>query len=147
MNLANLLAPASRSPQQPQPGRVTAVNDASKLREIAAGLRQLRRSSPIAEQALPEWNEQSRRFAGRLTGDFSAVDLPEEVWHYLHDADLRIKDPDYKQTQDQTMDEIIADLERGIVPAPRGTVVSVHPRWLGAAGLVLVLLVLYWVAR
>ena len=123
------------------------MNDASLLREIAAGLRQLRRSSPVAEQSLPEWNEQSRRFADRLGADFSAVDLPEEVWHYLHDADLRIKDPDYKRTQDQTMDEIIADLERGIVPEPRGAAISVHPRWLGVAGLVLVLLVLYWVAR
>lgn len=123
------------------------MNDASQLREIAAGLRQLRRLSPVGEQAMPEWNEQSRRFADRLSADFSTVDLPEEVWHCLHDADLRIKDPGHKRTQDQTMDEIIADLERGIVPAPRGTTVSVYPRWLGVAGLVLVLSVLYWVAR
>jgi hypothetical protein len=123
------------------------MSDVAQLREIATELRRLLLSSPTSKDALAAWYEDSRRFSDRLDADFPGVDLPEEVWHFLHDADLRVKDPQHKQMQDQMIKEIIADLENGVVPAPRGVAISVHPRWIGVAGLVLVALFLYWVAR
>jgi len=122
-------------------------DDASQLREIARELRRLQRSSPGTNDAMPAWYEESRRFADDLALHFSGVDLPEEVWHYLHDADLRAKDPGYRRMQDQAIDAVIADLERGVVPPPRGATITFHPRWLGAAGVALVCLLIYWMTR
>jgi hypothetical protein len=66
-----------------------------------------------------------------------------EVIHYVHDADLRIRDPAYRAMQDRMMGEIIAALESGRLPGPTGTPFSVHPRWLGAAALIVVA-ILHW---
>ncbi|QNP40177.1 hypothetical protein [Lysobacter solisilvae (ex Woo and Kim 2020)] len=65
---------------------------------------------------------------------------------YLHDADIRVKDPEYRKEQDEALGEIIASLEQGIVPEPSGQTITVHPRWLGAIALV-ILAVVVWVAR
>ena len=64
--------------------------------------------------------------------------------HYLHDADLRAKDPDYRLAQDEMLNGIISDLERGSVPQSTGAILSFHPRWIGVAAL-FVLAVVYWV--
>jgi hypothetical protein len=34
---------------------------------------------------------------GRASAD--AASVPHEVWHYLHDADVRLKDPAYAKVQ------------------------------------------------
>ena len=62
--------------------------------------------------------------------------------HYLHDADIRIKDPGYRASQNEMIAGIISDLESGIVPASTSTTLSFHPRWLGAIALV-VLVIIY----
>lgn len=64
--------------------------------------------------------------------------------HYLHDADIRIKDPEYRASQEAMIAGIITDLESGIVPASNSTTLSFHPRWLGAIALV-VLVIIYLV--
>lgn len=72
--------------------------------------------------------------------------LPPLVTFYLHDADLRLKDPAYRESQEEALDALIADLERGVMPEQRGISISLHPRWLGAAALVVLAVVLYCIA-
>jgi hypothetical protein len=56
---------------------------------------------------------------------------------YLHDADIRIKDAEYRKSQDKMITGIISDLESGIAPVSTGATLSFHPRWLGAIALVI----------
>ena len=39
--------------------------------------------------------------------------LPKLAMFWLHDADIRVRDGEYRRTQDATMDALIAELERG----------------------------------
>lgn len=115
------------------------------LKEIARRLRQLQRTSPTTKEGLDAWYSDSRSFAKWRESQPSAVDLPEQVWHYLHDADIRVKDSERRAEQDEMLSDIIASLERGTVPAPVGVTMSFHPRWLGVFALILVAAVMYWV--
>jgi len=105
--------------------------DLQQLRDIAAQLRELQRTSPVDLADLADWNASARKFARVLS-----VPLPPQVMHYLHDADIRVKDPEYRASQDEMIAGIISDLESGIVPASTSTTLSSHPRWLGAIALV-----------
>ena len=121
--------------------------DALQLREIAQKLRQLQQSSPIAPDGLDDWYTSARRFTEWQYATFPSIRLPSQVVFYLHDADIRVKDPEYRKNQDEVLNTIIASLERGTVPESSGVTASFHPRWLGAVGLVILAVFLYWVAR
>ncbi len=123
------------------------MDNLDSLAEIASRLRTLQQASPTTKDGLAAWYSESRVFAQWLELQPSAVDLPEEVWHYLHDADIRVKDPERREQQDKMLSAIIASLERGNVPDSPSVTVSFHPRWLGALALLLVAAVMYWVAR
>ena len=112
--------------------------DLQQLRDIAAQLRELQRTSPLHVADLADWDASARKFSNAL-----GVPLPIQVMHYLHDADIRIKDPAYRAAQDEMIASIISDLESGIVPAETGTTISLLPLWLGAIALV-VIAVIYW---
>lgn len=55
-------------------------------------------------------------FYARLHRYFPDVHLPKMVMFYLHDADIRLRDAEYRLTQDDAIDALIADLERGRLP-------------------------------
>ena len=110
--------------------------DLQQLRDIATQLRELQRTSPVDLADLADWDASARKFSGAL-----AVPLPPQVMHYLHDADIRIKDPKYRASQDEMIAGIIAALESGIVPASTSTSLSFDLRWLGVIALVVLVIV------
>jgi hypothetical protein len=121
--------------------------DASQLMEIARELRRLQQSSPTSLENLDSWYASARRFTNWQHSTFPDVHLPSQVMFYLHDADIRVRDPEYRKDQDEALDGIILSLERGIVPmSSSGGSLSFHPRWLGVTALVILAVVL-WVAR
>ena len=122
---------------------ISAVN----LREIAHALRRLQRSSPTSPGELTNWYADGRRFVEWQHSNFPGVRLPPQVMFYLHDADIRIKDSNYRETQNEALDEVISCLERGIVPEWRVGTISFHPRWLGAIALVVLVVIFHWVVR
>jgi len=93
-------------------------------------------TSPIHGDNLDPWYAQARKFTDWQLTRFPEVKLPPQVMFYLHDADLRAKDSEYRATQDRALEEVIASLERGSLPTSVGLTVSLHPRWLGALALV-----------
>jgi hypothetical protein len=116
--------------------------DLQQLREIAAKLRELQRTSPTNPVDLADWDASARKFSSELH-----VSVPAQVMHYLHDADIRIKDPEYRKAQDEILTDIITDLEHGKASQSTGVSLSFHPHWLGLVALI-VLAILYWaVAR
>jgi hypothetical protein len=118
----------------------------SQLREIAQELRRLQQSSPVSRDGLDSWYAAGREFVKWQHSAFPNLQLPPHVMFYLHDADIRVKDPEYRKGQDEVLNEIIANLEQGIVPESPGRAITLHPRWLGAIALV-ILAVIAWVAR
>ncbi|HEU0154168.1 MAG TPA: hypothetical protein VFQ84_12575 [Arenimonas sp.] len=101
-------------------------------------------SSPLDRSLLPAWRQEADAFAERLGAEFCAVDMPEEVWHFLHDADIRAKDPRFREIQIQMIHELIQELENGIVPEPRGATLTVRPRSLLVVAALLVGSVAIW---
>ncbi|QRP63826.1 hypothetical protein I6J77_17310 [Rhodanobacter sp. FDAARGOS 1247] len=118
------------------------MTDLRQLREIAAQLRELQRTSPTAAADILAWDASARRFSESLD-----VALPPEVMHYLHDADIRVKDPGYRVAQDKAISGIIADLEAGILPQTTALGLSFHPRWLGALALIVLVIISWAVVR
>ena len=114
------------------------MKDLQQLRDVATRLRELQRTSPTNTADIAAWDTAAREFSKQL-----CIPLPAQVMHYLHDADLRAKDPEYRLAQDEMLNGIISDLERGSVPQSTGATLSFHPRWLGAVAL-LVLAIIYW---
>ena len=113
------------------------MTEAAHLREIAQRLRVLQMNSPMHGDDLDRWYAEARKFTDWQLTRFPEVKLPPQVMFYLHDADLRAKDGEYRATQDRALDEVIASLERGFLPTSAGLTISLHPRWLGALALVL----------
>lgn len=101
--------------------------DLTKLRELAAQLRELQRTSPVSAEDVPAWNVAARKFSGDLP-----FPLPIQVMHHLHDADIRVKDAEYRESQDELISDAISDLESGKIPESSGSTLSFHPRWLVA---------------
>ena len=122
------------------------MSDASQLREIARELKLLLESSPSDKAPLPIWYAESQRFVSRLNHEFGEIDLPEEVWHFLHDADLRVKKPQLRAEQSEMIAEIIADLERGVVPESRIASVPVSPRALLLVAFAVLCAIALWIA-
>ena len=108
------------------------MKDLGSPQEIANALRELQRTSPTERSDLAAWDASARAFWNAVK-----IPLPSGVLHYLHDADIRIKDPSYGESQNQMISGIISELESGNVPESTGVTFSIHPRWLGAIALVL----------
>lgn len=114
--------------------------DLQQLREVAAQLRELQRTSPTNGSEIRAWDASARRFSETLR-----IPLPSQAMHYLHDADVRIKEPEYGEFQDEMLSRIISELESGILPASTTTTLSFHPRWLGAIALCVVAVICWFV--
>jgi len=123
------------------------MTTASNLREIAQELRRLQRYSPTCHNELADWYADSRRFVEWQHSKFPEVELPSEVMSYLHDADIRLKDPDYRMAQDKALEQVIYCLNLGIVPGPIQTTISIHPRWIAIIVLAMLAYAFYWAVR
>jgi len=80
--------------------------------QLAADLRELASNEPKNRAGLDRWYEDARRVQDRIA---SAPDVttgvPDFIWHYLSDADVRLKDPRYAQVQQEMLTELLAMLE------------------------------------
>jgi hypothetical protein len=122
------------------------------LLEISKELRSLVEASPKSEGEMGAWNEASRKTYQNLQTKFSEVTLPHQVLRYLHDADIRVKDQEYRESQNQFMLELIRQLEQGVLPKSSGFSLNLggykmyfHP-WLLTA-LVLLCGLIWWGTR
>ena len=122
------------------------MSELVKLKQLATRLRELQRFSPTTNDGLEAWYAEAHRFSEELRSNYSGVGVPAQVWHYLHDADIRVKEPEYRLAQDDMLTDIIVSLERGEVPESAGVNFAFHPRWLGVLAL-LVAAIIYWAFR
>ena len=119
------------------------MDSVARLRDVATRLRALQASSPTTSDALNAWNGETRGFEEWLEAEVPGLRLPAQVWMYLHDADIRVKDPAYRAAQDEMLDRIISEFECGRVPESTGIAIPLNLRWLGVGGLLLLAVAVY----
>jgi uncharacterized membrane protein YgaE (UPF0421/DUF939 family) len=65
----------------------------------------------VSKQGLKQWYESAQK-AERQAME-AEIDLPHLVWHYLSDADIRFKEPEYGQEQIEAVQSFIEVLASG----------------------------------
>lgn len=83
--------------------------------ELAHALQAIRDKAVFSKKDLEEWYEQASEIHKRIavTKESDIGKIPEFIWHYLSDADIRMKDSRYLEIQDKGIKEIIALLSKG----------------------------------
>lgn len=89
-----------------------------RIYELHTLLSELMRKDISTKEGLRDWYVEARRVQDTLTsagglGPF----VPELIWHYLADADIRAKDSAYREQQDAFVRAFVTLLEKGEVPS------------------------------
>lgn len=86
--------------------------DTEIMKALAVKLRQLLDREPELIKDITSWYAAAETFRSELTTE--DIDLmPHFVFHYLDDADIRIKEKSYKEQQEKEIEGIIKALEKG----------------------------------
>lgn len=85
-----------------------AINLTLKRDEVLATLRELAAARPSNPVELNALQARCASLSQRLLSHADLADqMPEIVWHFLSDADIRYKDPRYAQLQFAQMDALL----------------------------------------
>lgn len=104
----------------------------ARVDELHQLLSRLSTKETLTKEDLHEWYTDARYIQGRLTesggiGPF----VPELVWHYLADADIRSKDPVYRAHQDELVHAFLTLLATGEMPDEEDVRVAIRERYRG----------------
>lgn len=90
---------------------------ADELQAIGFALGALSNLHVQSKGELEEWYSQAQELWEKIksNSDISNV-MPHVVWHYLSDADIRLKDKRYADLQCEEIEAVIKVLKRGQVP-------------------------------
>jgi hypothetical protein len=87
------------------------------LQQAGQLLRGLVDSTPNNAEQLPEWYDRAQEFREFLRSNPSLYKvLPHFVHHYLTDADIRSREPEYRVIQQELILPVVVALEEGRVP-------------------------------
>ena len=88
-----------------------------RIDELYILLSELLGKDTSTEERMRDWYVDARHTQERLTatGGLGPV-VPELIWHYLADADIRAKDPIYRDHQEAFMRAFLVLLKTGEVP-------------------------------
>jgi hypothetical protein len=90
-------------------GRVTI--EKGELLRIIGALEELRAFDVDSQAELSEWNRKAQELLESLAG---RVVLPEDLYHWLADADVRFRDPLERPYQERAFASGIAALRQGL---------------------------------
>ena len=86
--------------------------------EVIAAVRGLAAHRPTSRSEVAVLERESVALAVHLQKHTSLQDVPEAVWHFLSDVDVRFKDPGYAKVQ---LAEIAAVLDKWQAQVPSNT--------------------------
>jgi hypothetical protein len=75
-------------------------------------LRSLAARPLTTRKDLSAWRAQAERFEQSLTPE-QADSVPPFVWHYLGDADIRLRNATYRADQERRLEQVIRELGPG----------------------------------
>ena len=100
-------------------------------------------TSPRTEEAVAAWNATAHEADAQIRAKYPGVQLPPTVTHFMHDADIRVRDEALHSAQLSEIRHVISCLERGEVPEVRSTTIPVTLRGgIIAAGVLIIAIVL-----
>ncbi|MBX9402320.1 hypothetical protein K4L06_13480 [Lysobacter sp. BMK333-48F3] len=82
-------------------------------RQLIAIVRELLDTEPASKAEMKDWYEKAREAKALMELDVGELDVPHALWHYLEDADIRLKDPEYSKVQIAHIEETIRDWAAG----------------------------------
>lgn len=83
------------------------------LSALAYDFRQLAEKRVTDRRELEAWYEEAKRVPDRIRADSAvANELPHFLWHYLADADIRLKDADFAREQNTELLRLLALMEQ-----------------------------------
>jgi hypothetical protein len=86
--------------------------------DVVAAVRDLAARKPVTREDMSTLARESAALALHIQKRTALHDVPEAVWHFLSDADVRFRDPKYAETQ---LAEIASILEKWSAGAPSNT--------------------------
>ncbi len=87
------------------------VAEVSERHRLGKQLRDLLDSPVHTKTELDAWYQRARNLEVWLTSHDVGSDIPELLWHYLADADIRLKDSEYAEGQESQIRKLVAELE------------------------------------
>jgi hypothetical protein len=91
-------------------------NDSRTVEALGDALSSLIANEPHSRIDLTEWIKQSRKALALVAQlSKSGIAVPELIYHYLSDADIRLKSSDYAEVQVSRVRQLALLFSRGIV--------------------------------
>lgn len=87
-----------------------ALNAADERTSAVARLRMLLKSEPASVEQVAEWYRQAESLKRVLQSSAALTSVPHVIWHYLDDADIRLRDRAYAQEQIMAVEESIQNM-------------------------------------
>jgi hypothetical protein len=93
-------------------------SERNRFDELRASLSGLLARDASSKEELRDWYLDARCVLESLTepGGLGPA-IPEMIWHYLADADMRSKDPTYRDQQEAFLRAFLALMKTGEVPS------------------------------
>ena len=88
-----------------------------QLKALGKMLRELADAQPENRASLEIWEARAAEVESVVAADAALSDaIPHAVWHFLSDADIRMKDVEYRASQIAEVLPAIEAFERGLAP-------------------------------
>lgn len=78
-----------------------------KKREIFASISDLIEIEPTSKSEMLDWYDRAKIVRSFMELDKGDLQVPHALWHYLDDADIRMKDPRYAEAQILQIKELL----------------------------------------
>ena len=90
-----------------------------QIKRLAEALTGLTEFVPVSKDELDQWYVQAQQLKDDhllAPGGLSQY-MPYFLWHYLSDADIRMKDEVYAEMQNRQLNSLLKHLKRGVLPS------------------------------
>lgn len=83
------------------------MNTESIKRRISSSISDLIEREPASEKEMRDWYDKAKEVKSLMELDKGDIQVPHALWHYLDDADIRMKDQNYAEAQILLIKELL----------------------------------------
>jgi len=78
-----------------------------RKRRISASIADLIEKEPTSKSEMIDWYDKAKKVKSLMELDRGDLQVPHALWHYLDDADIRLKDQRYAESQVLMVKEVL----------------------------------------